>query len=327
RWPRPPGLAVHVMNDISLLSTPEPSAEPCEHERHQHPRRGLHRDPAVLAEGPRHPLGRRRTGQQNDALRLDIVHHPLERGERLQHIEPEQDALGHRQQIREPDAVHREGRLRLASGPPRGDEPRPEFGERIGLGPERFLVVEAQVHAGRQRLAVNELATGQQRDIVAGGEKRDSLFDGATVTIDVGGVASPYPGSAELAVTPRRLGDDEDAAHRRASPARAGTPITVAPGGTSSTTTAPPATTPPPTTPASIVPALASAPTSRSVPSTWAREPRSVNPATVQPASAARSATARPCPPAPRIRSRRLTGVPAESARARAPARARPAGN
>ena len=128
RWPRPPGLAVHVMNNISLLSNSEPSAEPCEHERHQHPRRGLHRDPAVLAEGPRHPLGRRRTGQQNDALRLDIVHHPLERRERLQHIEPEQDALGHRQQIREPDAVHREGRLRLASRPPRGDEPRPEFG-------------------------------------------------------------------------------------------------------------------------------------------------------------------------------------------------------
>src|SRR3990172_11866996 len=61
---------------------------------------------------------------------------------------------------------------------------------------------------------------------------------------------------------------------------------------------------PTPTTAASIVPALASAATSSSRPTTPGPGARSVKPVTVHPHSAARSATARPWPPAPRISSR-----------------------
>src|SRR6266511_829506 len=66
---------------------------------------------------------------------------------------------------------------------------------------------------------------------------------------------------------------------------------------------------PTPTTAPSILPSRASAATSSSPPSTSGPRRRSVNPATVKPHSAARSATARPCPPAPRISSRPATSA------------------
>src|SRR6266849_2438815 len=65
---------------------------------------------------------------------------------------------------------------------------------------------------------------------------------------------------------------------------------------------------PTPTTAPSIFPSRASAATASSPPTTSGPGARSVKPATVKPHSAARSATARPCPPAPRISSRPATG-------------------
>src|SRR6266496_3927673 len=65
---------------------------------------------------------------------------------------------------------------------------------------------------------------------------------------------------------------------------------------------------PTPTTAPSIFPSRASTATASSPPTTSGPAARSVNPAMVKPHSAARSATARPRPPAPRISSRPATG-------------------
>src|SRR6267378_1160043 len=72
---------------------------------------------------------------------------------------------------------------------------------------------------------------------------------------------------------------------------------------------------PTPTTAPSIFPSLARVATPSSPPSTSGPGTRSVNPATVKPHSAARSATARPCPPAPRISSRPATGASSATGR------------
>src|SRR5882672_4845155 len=69
----------------------------------------------------------------------------------------------------------------------------------------------------------------------------------------------------------------------------------------------PSAVLPTPTTAPSIFPSLDRVATPSSPPSTSGPGTRSVNPATVKPHSRARSATARPCPPAPRISSRPAT--------------------
>ena len=262
-----------LADHASLLANAERAAERGQGECRRHRRRPAHGDRTVLAEGPRHAFRGRGAGEERDVLWLHLVHHALDRRERLEHLEPKQDALGDRQEIGKPDPVHRERRLARAGRPPRGDEPRAEVGQRIGLGLERLLVVEAQAHAGRQGLAIHELAARQERDVVARTQPRERRRDSSAVATDVSGVERTHPPPAELPVAPRRLRDDEHATHRCAS--RAGTPITVVPGGTSSMTTAPAAT----IAPAPILtPGTTTAPAPRNAPRSTVTSPDNTTP-------------------------------------------------
>ena len=205
---RPSGVTEELPERLPFLATPERAKEGRQCGRRRDPRRRVHRNRAVLGEGPHEALRDRGAGHEHDTLRLDVVHDPLERREELEQLESQEDALGDGEQVGQPHSANQERRFRPAPRPPRGDEPGAEVRQGLGLGLERFLVVEAEAHAGRQRRAIEKLPARQERHLVGGRQPRERRGDGAAVPPDVRAIERADPGSAELAQAARRLRHD-----------------------------------------------------------------------------------------------------------------------
>jgi hypothetical protein len=109
--------------------------------------RHLQRQAPLGGKGARDLLRHRGTGEQDDARGLDLVEQPLDGPEVLEHVEPEHDTLGDRQEIGNPDAAVNQRRAVLARRPPPGDQPAAQLGEDTRVVLVDLLVVEPDAHA------------------------------------------------------------------------------------------------------------------------------------------------------------------------------------
>src|SRR5439155_18215325 len=104
---------------------------------------------------------------------------------------------------------------------------------------------------------------GEKEDLSIVGGAHGSAFEPPPIAAEIRAECRTYPTTVKLADAACSFAHDEDTAHRAASRARAGTPSTVTPAGTSLRTTAPAATTAAAPT---VTPGTTTAPVPRNAP-------------------------------------------------------------